>query len=317
MPCIGFSPPEKVIFVGLGQMGRALAPHLVGPDLGVTCVDPDEEARRKARESGLTCVTELREVDAADAVFACVPGPVELGELVEELHAFQAPPRFFVNLSTIGPAAAVEVCARFRSASPDGAYVESPISGGVLRAAKRECALLWAAEPAESRSSIEPLLGRLSKRIIWFEAIAEASTAKLANNLAMLAASLGTLEAIAWGTRRGVELGDLFDALGAGTADSYPLRSTLARSVRGGDYERGFAMRLALKDVRLILDAADDEGIEMPFAREIEQQLSEGCDAGLADLTFPAVAVERNIRGASPLSGVAGETLRNEGGAVR
>lgn len=291
---------RTVAFAGLGQMGLAMVAHVQALGLDVVGVDPDPVARARAAERGLATARSVREAGTADALLLCVPGPREVATLVSECLAAADPPRIVVNLSTVGPSVAEEQCARLRAAAPAIAYVEAPISGGVLRAAERQCTLLCAAEPAECLAAIGPLLEAMAARVIRFPTIRACSTAKLVNNLAVLATSLATLEALEWGVREGLDPERLFEALQAGTADSYALRSTLTRTLRDGDFSRGFAMRLALKDVRLALGEAVEADAAMPFAAEVARQLEAGCDRGLGDLTFPAVAVERGPWGVGP-----------------
>jgi 3-hydroxyisobutyrate dehydrogenase-like beta-hydroxyacid dehydrogenase len=279
-------------FAGLGQMGLAMAARVQGAGLDVVGIDPDPHARAAAVEQGLSTAGSLGEA-AADAVFLCVPGPREVTALVSECTTAARAPRVVVNLSTIGPTVAERQRERLGAATPPIAYVEAPISGGVLRAAQGRATLLCAAEPPQALETIAPILERIAEQVIRFPTIRACSTAKLVNNLAVLATSLATAEALEWGIREGLDAGQLFDALQAGTADSYALRSTLTRSLREGDFERGFAMRLALKDVRLALREAAACEHAMPFAAEVERQLAAGCEQGLGDRTFPALAAER------------------------
>ncbi len=289
-PIESWSPPRTAAFAGLGQMGRAMVARVRDAGLDVVGVDPDPAAREAVAADGLAAVPCLSDAGPVDALFVCVPGPRDLEAVISECLASSAPPRLVVNLSTVGAPVAEDQRDRIRAASASCGYVESPISGGVLRAARGQVALLCAADPPACLDAILPTLERIAARVIRFSTIAAASTAKLVNNLAVLSTSLATLEALEWGVRAGLPVGDLFDALAAGTADSYALRSTLTRSVREGDFSRGFAMRLALKDVRLALGAATAAGRQMPFATEVERQLAAGCELGLGDHTFPAVA---------------------------
>lgn len=309
-------PPSTALFAGLGQMGRAMATRLADGQLRLTGIDPDEGARAAAAELGIEARARIAEAEPGEVVFACVPGPPELMAVIDECLALDPPPRFFVNLSTVGKIAGEEARDHLHGSAQPIVFVESPISGGVLKAARGEATLLWAAEPPAAADAVRPLIEKLGARTVAFESAADASTAKLANNLAMLATALGTLEALTWAVGEGLSLDQLFESLGAGTADSYALRSTLARSVRDGDFERGFAMRLALKDVRLILREAAASGLEMRFAEEIERRLDEGCAAGLGDRTFPAVAAltgmwdPQAIAGAAPAEDLKEVTTR-------
>jgi 3-hydroxyisobutyrate dehydrogenase-like beta-hydroxyacid dehydrogenase len=175
-------------------------------------------------------------------------------------------------------------------------FVESPVSGGVLRTARRDIALLCGCREAAMIDPLRPVLDAIAKRIFVFGSARHASVAKLVNNVAAVNIALGTIEALSLGVGSGLELEDLFEVLDAGTAGSYVLSSTLTRSLLDGDLRTGFAMRLAAKDMGLALDHAAFVDVDLPHTTESLTQLDEGIEGGLGDLVFPAVALRRGLR---------------------
>jgi 3-hydroxyisobutyrate dehydrogenase len=130
----------------------------------------------------------------------------------------------------------------------------------------------------------------MAKTLIELPTVRAASIAKLSNNIAAICNALGTLEALRFGVASGLETAQLFHVLEHGTASSYVLGSAVRRAVLEGDINTGFAMRLAVKDLRLAAAWADRIGIELPYTAEALRELEAGVEAELGDLAFPAVS---------------------------
>lgn len=273
---------ERVAFVGLGRMGSPLATRLAQAGRQIFGVDP-------VARNPLIRASSLADLDEPlDAIVACVPGPYELKEVVDAIRSTDA--RLVVNLSTVGPEVGERVAESLGEADPPVPYVESPISGGVPRAAIGDCVLLCGAAIDANLQLAWPLLEQLGRpRVVG--TIRQAGVAKLVNNVAAVGAALATIEALEIGVAADLDLPTLFPLLEAGTADSYVLRSTLSRSLIGGEYRQGFSARLALKDMQLALDLAGRA--PGPMLTTIASILAKDCANGLGDFFFPAHATRQ------------------------
>ena len=65
------------------------------------------------------------------------------------------------------------------------------------------------------------------------------------------------------------------------------------------DYSATFTTALMEKDIDLVLDAADERGVELPLARELKRLLRAASEAGYADDDFMALFL--HLRRASGL----------------
>ena len=276
-----------MLFVGLGQMGGALSANLARAGYDVTGVDPSARARES---SGVPAVATLDDAPPCEAVCASVPGPAELDGVARWCLEASSPPAALVNLSTIGPRAAEAVERRLLGRV---GYAECPVTGGVLRARQRRISILVGCAGDELRGLIAPLLVAMAESVIDVGSCRDASIAKLANNIAAVNNALGTLEALAFGVHAGLGLETLFDVLDHGTAASYVLSSTLRRPLLDGDFDTGFALRLALKDMRLALEQAPD--LDLPRTAQAAADMELGMQRGWEDRVFPVLAVARGM----------------------
>jgi 3-hydroxyisobutyrate dehydrogenase len=240
-------------FVGLGNMGSALAANLVGAGHDVVAHDALGPERAPA---GCVHVSTVDEVARrADTVVFSLPDGKVSEEVAREIVAVaDRRVRQIVDTSTVGVVAAREIDALLRHA--EIGYVDAPVSGGVAGARARTLAVMYAA--AEDVCAwVEPVLAGLSdnrRRVGARPGMAQAL--KLANNFLSATALAATSEAIAFGLSAGLDMGTMLGVLNASSGRSAATEDKFPQHVLTGRYASGFTNSLMAKDVRLYLDAA-------------------------------------------------------------
>jgi 3-hydroxyisobutyrate dehydrogenase len=94
---------------------------------------------------------------------------------------------------------------------------------------------------------------------------------KLMLNLLWFDSLLAVAEVLTIGTRAGVDLDVLHRALVGSQANSVLLEHDLMPLLRDGDYEEGFAVALACKDLGLAVDLARSVGVPAEVSALAEQ----------------------------------------------
>jgi 3-hydroxyisobutyrate dehydrogenase-like beta-hydroxyacid dehydrogenase len=244
-------------FVGLGNMGSALAANLVaaGHDLvthdiagpaaspeGATFVDDLGELARRTTTVVLS-LPDGRVSRAVTSALAATPG-----RAVSHV----------VDTSTIGPDASGEIAARL---AEDGiGYVDAPVSGGVAGARARTLAVIYSGTP-EACDAVRPVLEGLSdRRFPVGDRAGMAQALKLANNFLSATALAATSEAIAFGTSMGLDMATMLDVLDGSSGQSAAVSDKFANHVVTGTYASGFANTLMAKDLALYLAAVEGQG---------------------------------------------------------
>jgi 3-hydroxyisobutyrate dehydrogenase len=96
-------------------------------------------------------------------------------------------------------------------------------------------------------------------------------TVKLMINLLWFAHLVATSEVLAIGVKSGVDLATLHRSLQASPANSNFLANDVLSIFTAGDYDEGFAMKLACKDLGLAVDAGRDVGVSVELSALVEQ----------------------------------------------
>lgn len=245
-------------FVGLGNMGRPMAGHLVAAGFEVVGFDrAGSEARLPAGASAASSVADV--AARADTMLLSVPEGAATAAVVAEVLA--APTRrvgTVVDLSTIGPGAAVAAAGRLGAAGVT--YCDGPVSGGVAGAVAATVSCMFAG-PAPVFDAHRSVLGAFAGNVFHVgEQPGQGQAMKLVNNFLSATALVATSEALSFGVSAGLELRTMVDVLNVSSGRNTATSDKFPNRVIPGTYDAGFAMALMTKDVVLYHDAVVASG---------------------------------------------------------
>jgi 3-hydroxyisobutyrate dehydrogenase-like beta-hydroxyacid dehydrogenase len=280
----------EVGFIGLGQMGRAIAANLIRAGHELTVWN---------RSSG-----PAQELAALGAQIAPEPAAAARGEVLMTMLADDAAHRtvlvggdvldhaardlIHVNLATVSVALARELTELERERGI--AYVAAPVFGRPEVAQAARLNIVVAGEAA-AIARIGPLLAAIGERVWPVGALPErANAVKLAGNF-MIASALETMgEAAALAQAHGIAAGEFLRIL-TSTLFAAPVYQTYGRIIAEQRYQpAAFKLALGFKDVRLALEAAEAVHVPMPFASVLRDHFLESIAAGRAEHDWAALA---------------------------
>jgi len=282
----GMTGQEPVGVLGIGAMGHAMATSMLRAgiptivwnrrpaatrDLAGLGADVAETAADAARRAGVV-VTMVTDTDAVISIAR------DQGML-----AALAPGAIWVQMATIGVAGIERVAAMVQAERPDVTLLDAPVSGS-REPAERGQLTIFASGPEEARPRVAPLFDALGQRTIWVGEVGAGSRLKLVNNTLVAFAAEAVANAAALARRLGLATETVVDALGGNPLVSPWQAAKLAR-IATGEFSAQFGLSLALKDVRLALQAAGDDRLAVLgcLAEEWQQAVDEGL--GDQDLT--------------------------------
>jgi len=278
-----------VAFVGLGQMGRAMAQRLAEGGFPLRVWN-----RTRARAEGLpqatVCATAREAASGADLVVSSLADDRAVREVALGTDGLLAGlPRggVHVGTSTISLRLAGELADTHAAAG--ATYVASPVLGRPDAAARGELWLLTGGDaPAIQRAA--PVLARLGQGRIDLGTPRQAALAKLLANF-MLAGTIELLaEATTLGEKGGIAPAALVDMLTKTLFGSPVVKGYGPRIAAGQFKPAGFTVPLGLKDVELALEAAHDLQAPLPVASVARDHLIAALAHGRADWDWGALA---------------------------
>ncbi|MBV8772290.1 MAG: NAD(P)-dependent oxidoreductase, partial [Deltaproteobacteria bacterium] len=165
-----------------------------------------------------------------------------------------------VDMSTIAPGAERRIAERLAASGVE--YLDAPVSGGESGAIEGTLTIMVGGGEAPFNRA-RPLLELLGKRITYMGSSGAGQTTKLSNQIAVALTLEATAEALLFAAHGGLDPATVLDAIGAGAAASWQL-SNLGPKIIAQDYRPGFFVKLIRKDLRLVTEAANQNGIALP-----------------------------------------------------
>lgn len=256
---------KRIALIGAGAMGGAIGARLVktGTTLQVFDLDPVKVAALvdlgatsapSAAAAGQGVQAVILSLNAAHIVRAAVFGP---GGVVEGA----APGTLVIDMSSIDPVATKALAAE---ASARGLrWVDSPLSGGIPKAATGELTLMQGGTEADVAEA-QSVLARVAANQTRMGGPGAGQTTKLLNQVLCGLGFLAVAEATALAEAAGVDAQMIPKALAGGRADSAILQEYMPR-MAARDYRRTGRIDNMVKDLNGAADLARSTGTAMPL----------------------------------------------------
>lgn len=279
--------------IGLGHMGAPIARCLLRAGHRVTVFNRTRERAEPLRSDGAIVADDLADASRGDAVITMLADDRAVESLTcgprGVLDAMQPNRTVHISTSTISPELVRRLAARHRERNLR--FVSAPVLGRPDVAEAGKLSALAAGDRA-TIDEMKPVFDAFAQRTFSIGDVPEsANLVKLACNtlIATIIEMLGETSALV--AKSGlVEPTVFFDVLLA-TLLSSPTFRPYGEHVRDRQFDPGFRLPLALKDMELVLDAAREHEVAMPVVSVIRDHMLEALAAGLGDLDWGALAL--------------------------
>jgi 3-hydroxyisobutyrate dehydrogenase len=250
---------SAVGFVGIGIMGSGMSRNLVAAGFDVVVWN---RTRSKAEKiAGATPADNPRVVaEQCDLVFICVSDSPDVEAVVtgsDGLLAGLRPGSLIVDHSTISPSVTRALAEKVQEAG--AAWVDAPVSGGSEGAANGTLSIMVGGSVDDVARAM-PYFEAMGKTITHVGEVGSGQLVKLVNQMLVVINQLAVSEALVFAEAAGLDLEATLKAVTGGAAGSWMLANRGPQMV-ARDWRPGFTIDLQQKDLRLVLDAADELGV--------------------------------------------------------
>ena len=255
---------DRIGFVGLGIMGQGMARNLLKAGFSVRVWNRTTSKAEALAAEGAQVGSSPADVAAhADIIVTCVSDTPDVEAVILGqdgiIHGAKAG-ALVVDCSTISPQVTKDIAAKLNEKGIH--MLDAPISGGSEGAAKGTLTIMVGGEAADFERA-KPVLQAMGKTITHIGEIGTGQTVKLVNQVLVVGNCLAMCEALLLAQAGGVDLQRTFDAISQGAAGSW-MFTNRAPQIMKRDWRPGFTIALQQKDLRLVLDAADELGVPLP-----------------------------------------------------
>jgi 3-hydroxyisobutyrate dehydrogenase-like beta-hydroxyacid dehydrogenase len=280
----------EAALIGLGMMGTGIAKSLLRGGHRLTVYNRTISRAEALRDDGAQVAASIAEACRSEVVFTMVADDAALESLVFSGGGILASlPRgaVHVSLSTISVALSDKLAAEHANAGQG--FLAAPVFGRPEAAEAARLAVVVGG-PADLVQKCRPLFDSMGpKFFVVGEKPSLANVVKLSGNflIATVLESLG--EAIAFARKSGVDAGALLDFL-TSTLFTAPLYKTYGNLIVEGKHEpAGFSLPLGLKDMRLVLQAAESASVPMPIASVVRDRFITAMARGNQDKDWSVI----------------------------
>jgi len=276
------STHDPVAVLGLGTMGHGMASSALRAGIPTVVWNREPEATRDLADLGAEVADTAADAArrAAIVVTMVTDADAVLSIAREQgMLAALAPGAIWAQMSTIGVAGIARVAALVENERSDVVLLDAPVSGSKEPAARGELTI-FASGPDAARERVTPLFDALGRRTVWVGPAGNGTRLKLVNNTWLAFGAEAVDASVALADRLGLGTEVVADALGSGPLVSQWQAAKLQR-IGEGDFSPQFSLSLALKDVRLALEATD--AAQFAVLACLAEEWQHAVDEGLGD----------------------------------
>lgn len=292
----------KIGFLGLGDMGQAIAPRLLAAGHTVTGWNRTKEKAAPLFKLGMLWADTPREVALdSEIVFSIVTDSAAVRSLALGDNGIIAGLRkdaVYLDMSTIDPDGSRSVAAEFAKAGLT--MMDAPVSGTTLTLSKGNASLMVGGDQA-AFERVQPVLLAIGPKVTYIGAQGLAVQLKVALNMTLVIEVIGFCEGIALAEKGGVPREVAVDAFLKSVIASPVLNYRAPLILEGHISDATYGnVNLQQKDMLLALDLGRKMGVPVPLGAAANEMLNACRGLGLAHHDFVTVyEVYRRLGGMS------------------
>lgn len=277
MTAVAGGERAAVAILGTGLMGGGMARSALRADLPVRVWNRTRErAEPLAGDGAVVAAGAAEAADGADVVLTMLRDADAVLAVAGEALPAMADGALWVQASTVG-LDGHERCAEL--ASRHGVeLVDAPVLGTKQPAEQGKLTVLASGSDA-ALERCTPLFDAVGQRTLRLGPAGAGTRLKLVINTWLVSLVEGLGEAMALADALEVDKRGFLEAIEGGPVDAQYAQ------LKGGlmidrVFEPAFPLELATKDARLVAEAAERHGLDLPLPRTIAERMQEGVEAG-------------------------------------
>jgi len=294
---------QTIGFIGLGAMGEGMAINLLAAGYAVQVYNRSAEKIAPLLSKGATAsATPKLAATGADFVITMLSNDAVLESLTlgdDGLLAGMKEGAIHLSMSTVSP----DISRRLSEIHTQHKthYVTSPVFGRPEMAATKKLWICTSGNPA-ALAKAKPVQEAMSQGIFEFgEDAGAANIVKLSGNF-MIASCMEVLGEVATLVEKNGISPEAVLGMLSSTIFACPMYQRYSDIVLKQDFEPGFKMELAFKDMNLAQTVALKSATPMPFLSIVQQRMLSGIAEGRAQNDWSALSLSARRDAGLPLS---------------
>ena len=280
---------ERIGFVGLGIMGKPMAKNLLKAGYSLTVYDIVGESMEEVVTEGATGASSNKEVAAAsDKIITMLPDSADSETAILGPNGVlegAAKGTIVIDMSSIAPLVSQKIAAECAERGVE--MLDAPVSGGEPGAVNATLAIMVGGKQDIFDQCFD-LLKTMGSNVALTGDIGAGGVTKLANQIIVAANIEGLSEAFVLAQRAGVDPEKVFNAIRGGLAGSAVMEAK-GPMMLDRNFRAGFRVRLHQKDLRNVLQTAQELNVPLPVTALVQQMLGALVNEGESESDHSAI----------------------------
>ena len=265
---------QRVGFIGTGIMGAPMARNLLvaGYTLAVY-TRTKAKAQKLLGQGAVWADSPAAAALGSDVVITCVTDTPDVEQVLVGPNGVietASPGLICVDMSTISPAATRQMAETLEAKGVT--LIDAPISGGEIGAIEAKLSIMMGG-PADAIEKVRPIMDVMGRTVTHCGPVGAGQMTKLVNQVMVIHTIMSISEGFALAEKAGLDLETTWKVTSAGAAGSHSLKA-LGPKIIAGDLGPAFMVDLQQKDLRLVLEYADQLKLPLPGVALAKQLLT-------------------------------------------
>ena len=264
---------EQIGFIGLGIMGKPMARNLMQAGYELTVYDIVGEPVEELATEGATPASSSVEVAAVTGkIITMLPDSADSERAIlgpDGVLEGAKPGSIVIDMSSISPIMSQKIAAQCALKGVE--MLDAPVSGGEPGAINGTLAIMVGGKQ-EVYDQCFDLFDIMGGTVNLTGDIGAGNTTKLANQIIVALNIEALSEALVLAQKAGVDPERVFQAIRGGLAGSAVMEAK-APMMLDRNFQAGFRIRLHQKDLRNVLQAAQELNVPLPVTSIVQQML--------------------------------------------
>ena len=274
---------EKIGFIGLGIMGEPMAKNLIKAGFDLIVYNRTKSKTASLKQLGAIVANTPSEVaNNSKYIITMLTDSPDVEEVIlgqDGVYQGIQNDSIVIDMSTISPNVTRDINSKLEKKK--SFLLDAPVSGGSWCAVEGTLSIMVGGDKKAFDKSISLFEG-MGKNIVHTGPSGMGQTTKLVNQILVAGTMNAVAEALVFASKSGADLEKTIAAVGGGAAASWQL-NTLGPKLIQGDFEPGFMVKLQQKDLRLVIEAAQEMGVSVPGTSLVNQFFVGLISQGLGD----------------------------------
>ncbi|MCY2962182.1 MAG: NAD(P)-dependent oxidoreductase [Planctomycetota bacterium] len=280
------TPRRSTGLIGIGLMGQVIAGRLLDAGWDVMGWDVAPQQNDALRILGGTVARDSCDVFLrCDRIILSLPTHESVAQVVHETSTAQRAGQVLIDTSTGDPDAAVSLGESLATRHIE--YLDATVSGSSAQLRERQAVFLVGATPA-GFSACQDLFETLADKVYHTGPVGTGARMKLVTNLVLGLNRAALAEGLCFARTLGLDLEQTLRMLRESMAYSR-IMDTKGEKMLRGDFTPQARLSQHLKDVRLMLRAAESAQTALPLTETHRQLLERAETLGLGELDNSAI----------------------------